>query len=243
MKRILLLLNLLFLSSLSFAQDNFLIGKWKYEKMPDHIEIDEQGLKMANDFFKDMTLSFDQNNYTQFAMGKSENGTWTSIKENTYEFNSAKGIKYEIEIRKISDNQIIFKQQDREWQLIKSLEEGTIEIEENRLDKIKGIDINKKILIGKWYHNGLIKNGKDNNIIIKHNKTEVVNYTFLENGKFINKGPLEIELIATWKIDSDNQTLIIKSEELTELLKVVKLDTKELHLYNPKNESIIKFKR
>ena len=82
MKKILIILNLLFLTSLSYAQDDFWIGKWEYEKIPDHIEIDEQGLKMANEFFKEMTLSFDEKNYTQFMMGKSENGNWALISEN-----------------------------------------------------------------------------------------------------------------------------------------------------------------
>jgi len=122
MKKSLLILNLIFISSLCFAQENFLIGKWKYEKMPDHIEIDEQGLKMADNFFKDMTMSFDENNYTLFLMGKSENGTWTSVKETIYEFNSTKGDKYEVEIKKVSDNKIIFKSKDKEWQLIKLLD-------------------------------------------------------------------------------------------------------------------------
>ena len=243
MKKIFIILNLLLLTSLSFAQENFLIGKWKYEKIPDHIEIDEQSLKMANEFFKEMTLSFDQNNYNLFVMGKSENGKWSLIGENMYEFNSVNGYKYEVEIKSISENQIIFKNQNGEWQLIKSEEKADVETEENMLDKIKGTNIDKNILLGTWYYNGQIKDGKDNDLILKHNNSEIVNYTFLEDGKFINKAPLEIELIANWKIDADNQTLIIESEDLTEFLKVINLNDTELHLYNPKNKSIIKFKR
>ena len=243
MKKILIILNLLFLTSISYTQDDFLIGKWKYEKIPDHIEIDEQGLKMANEFFKEMTLSFDEKNYTQFVMGKSENGNWSFIGDNLYEFKSSKGYKYKVEIKTISENQMIFKQQNREWQLIKSEEKADVEIEENILDNVEGTDIDKKTLLGKWYHNGQIKDGKDNDIILKHNKSELVNYTFFNDGKFINKAPLEIELIANWKIDADNQTLIIESEDLSEFLKVIKLRDTELHLYNPKHKSIIKFKR
>ncbi|WP_055437566.1 hypothetical protein [Lacinutrix algicola] len=243
MKKALIILNLLIINYFCFAQENFLIGKWKYEKIPDHIEIDEQGLKMANEFFKEMTLSFDQTNYTQFVMGKSENGTWSLISENNYEFNSSNGYKYEVEIKKISSNQIIFKHQNREWQLLKSDEKATLQIEVSSRDKIDAINIKKENLIGKWFHNGQIKDGKDIEMILKHNNTEIVNYTFLENGKFINKAPFEIELIANWKMDDDNQTLIIESEDLTEFLKIIKLNNTELHLFNPKNKSIIKFRR
>jgi hypothetical protein len=243
MKKRLLLLNLLFVSSFVIAQDNFLIGKWKYERIPEHIKIDEQGLKMTNDFFKDMTLAFDKNNYSQFVMGKSENGTWSLISDDVYEFNSSKGYKYQVEIKKISKNQIIFKQQNREWQLIKSDEKTNIETIENSIDKIEGIFIDKVKLIGKWFYNGQIKAGKENNLILKHNDTEIVNYTFLENGNFINKSPFEIELIANWEIGNDNKTLVIVSEELAEFLKIMKLNDTELYLYNPKNDSILKFKR
>ena len=54
MKKISAILSLLFLSSLSFAQKDFFIGTWKYEKIPDHLEMDEESTKMSNQFFKDM---------------------------------------------------------------------------------------------------------------------------------------------------------------------------------------------
>lgn len=240
-KRTLLILNLLVFTLFSFGQENFLFGKWKYEKIPDHIEIDEQGLKMANEFFKEMTLSFDQKNYAQFVMGKLESGTWSLVHENVYEFNSAKGYSYEVEIKKISDNQIIFKHQNREWQLVKSNEKPTIEIQESSLDKVEGIDINEELLIGIWFHNGQIKNGKEIELTLKHKKNEVVNYTFKENGKFLNKAPLGIKLKGFWKVD--NNILEIMSDEKSEFIKIVKLNQTELHIYNPKVESIIKFNK
>ena len=115
MKKGLLILALLLITSFSFAQKDFLAGKWEYEKIPDHIEIDEQGLKMANEFFKDMTLSFDQNNYTQLVMGKAESGTWSLINESTYQLSSSIGYNYQVTINTISETQIIFKQKYREW--------------------------------------------------------------------------------------------------------------------------------
>ena len=84
MKPRLLLLNLWLFTSISTAQDNFIIGTWKYEKIPDHIEIDKEGLEMADQFFKDMTISFDTTNYTQVVMGKSENGTWSFLEKGRY---------------------------------------------------------------------------------------------------------------------------------------------------------------
>lgn len=225
------------------AQQDFLLGEWKFEKIPDYVEIDEKGLKIANEFFKDITLSFDQNNYNYFIMGKTETGTWTFISKNTFEFNSTKGYKYEVEIKRINDHQIIYKKQNVELQLIKSSEKAILAIKEPILDKINGVDIDKEKLLGIWYHNGQIVGGKEIGLILKHNESEIANYTFLKDGKFINKLILDTEFTASWKIAEDNQTLIIISNELTEFLKVVRLSANELHLYNPKNESIIKFKK
>lgn len=225
------------------AQNHFLIGTWNYEKIPDHIEIDEQGIKMANEFFKDMNLSFEQNKYTFTIMGKSESGVWNSLGENIYELTSSKGKKLNVEITKINEKQIIFKQQNREWQLIKVDEEANIEVKKNVLDTIKGIEIDKKLLIGKWYYNGQIKNEKENNIILKHSEKEIVNYTFLSNGTFINKAPLEEEFKANWKIDTNNQTLLIESQDQVEYLKVTKLNSKELYIFNPQTNSILKFQK
>lgn len=238
-----LIITLLFITFISFGQDNYLLGKWTFEKIPDHIEIDEKGLEMANSFFKDMTMSFDAKNYTQSIMGKSESGTWLLLSENNYEFNSSKGYKYEVEIKKVSDTQIIFKHETREFQLLKSDEKASIEVQEKAIDKIEGIIINTNDLIGKWLHNGQIKKGKDNGIILNHKKGEIVSYTFKENGEFFNKAPFEIELLGLWKIEDDKKTLVIESDEMSEFFKIVKLTEAELHLYNPKNESVIKFKK
>lgn len=243
MKKISAILSLLFLSSFSFAQKDFFIGTWKYEKIPDHLEMDEESTKMSNQFFKDMTLTFDATNYTQSVLGRSENGSWTFIEENKYEFSSTKGAKYEVELKKVSENQIILKIEKREWQLMKSDETLSVEKEENVLDKIEGVDIVRELLIGQWFNNGQIKDGKESGLILKHNEEELVNYSFLEDGTFINKGPLEIVIKTPWEIADDNQTIIIEGEEMTESLKVVKLSKTELHLYQPRNNSVLKFKR
>ena len=108
---------------------------------------------------------------------------------------------------------------------------------------MEGIDIIPSDLIGKWFYNGRIKDGKQSDLILKHNKNEVVNYTFKENSEFINRAPFGIELKGTWSIDKDKEMLMIQSNEKSEYVKVVKLKNNELHLYNPKNESILKFIR
>ncbi|WP_026756024.1 hypothetical protein [Sediminibacter sp. Hel_I_10] len=225
------------------AQDNFLIGTWTYEKIPDHVDIDDEGLEIANEFFKDMKLSFDQSHYNHLVMGKLETGTYALLSDSTYQFNASKGYSYAVELIALSDYQLIFKQDSRELQFSKISTNPTIEIAKNTMAEIVGIKINAADLIGTWFYNGRIKNGKESDLILKHNETEIVNYTFLDTGDFINRSPFEIELTGTWSIDADQQTLWIDSDNLKESLKVVKLDASELYVYNPKNASVLKFKK
>lgn len=242
MKKLLFLfLTLVCLST--FGQQNFLLGKWSYEKIPDHLELDKESIKLSNQFFKDMTIAFDAKNYQHIIMGKPETGTWNLMSGNLYKFTSSKGYEYDVEIKKISDNQIIYKFNNKEFQLLKSNEDIKIEAQENLINNIKGIDIDTNILNGKWFYNGRTKDNKESNLILKHNKNEIVNYTFKNSGEYINKAPLGLELYGIWSIKNDKRTLVIKSEGKSEFLKVLKLNQTDLHLYNPKNDSVIKFKR
>lgn len=242
MKNLLLLL-LTLVTLTSFGQQNFILGKWSYEKIPDHLELDEESIKLSNQFFKDLSISFDSKNYQQIIMGKSETGTWSLLSDDLYKFSSSKGYDYDVEIKKINDNQIIFKFNNKEFQLLKTDEEVNIESHGNLIDKIEGVEINSKDLIGKWFYNGRIKDGKESDLILKHNKNEIANYTFKKNGEYINKAPFGLELFGIWDIKKDKKTLIIKSDGKSEFLKVTKLNETEIHLYNPKNDSIIKFKK
>ncbi|MEP0262691.1 hypothetical protein [Dokdonia sp.] len=238
-----LLLCLFFISFTSLGQSDFLLGKWKFEKIPENIDIDDLGLEMAKDLFKDMSFSFDATNYSQFIMGKSESGTWRLIDGDKYELTASKGYRLEVGIKKISDTQIIYTQDNIELQLLKTNEKVIIEKQTNTLDKIEGIIINPETLESTWIYNGQIKDGKENPLILKHDTDEIVNYTFKKDRTFINRAPFGIELIGTWKIENDGKTIQVDSQEKSEFLKVVMLNTSELHLYNPLNESIIKFKK
>lgn len=239
--------NILFafilISSITFAQNEFLYGQWQFEKIPDTVEMDEKEKEMSKMFFKEMTLAMDASHYSLSIMGQEENGTWNALENSFYELKSSRGITTKIEFEKINDSTIIFKKAPMMLQLIKIEDEPTITKSESSLNKIQGATFKREDLLGTWINNGQIKNGKHNNTKFLHKEGEYVSYTFLDNGTFDNKSILGIELSATWKIDTDNQTILIESEELTESRKVVLINEKELHLYNPQSDLILKFVR
>ncbi len=243
MKKVLFIIAFLFTTYISYAQDSSILGVWKYEKMVSEEEMDEKGVEMANMMFGDMTLAFDKENYSFQSMGKVETGTWTDNGNNIYALNSSKGYSQDVELKPISENQLIFNMQGKGWQLTKTSNIAHIELEVRNINKIEGVKVNEKDLLGTWVYDGQIKNGKESGIILKHEGDELVSYTFQKDGTFINKAPLGVVLEAKWSLDTDEQTLVIESEELTEYLKVVKMTVTDLHLFNPKVDAVIKFVR
>ncbi len=234
----------LFISFSVIAQTDFLLGDWVYEKIPESKGMNDQEQEMMKDLFGGTKLSFYNEKYIVSMMGRSDKGTWKKLEGNMYELKSSSGMTQEVGIDKISDNQMIFVfLEGKEIQMLKSGVGSDIDVGEDKLASVKGVNIKTYLLYGSWNYNGQIKEGVDDGLILKHDKDEVVNYSFIKGGKFINKAPLGVKLKATWSIDSDKQTLLIKSKNKTESLKVVKLSKSELHLYNPTVDAIIKFIR
>lgn len=241
MNRLVLILAFSILTVASFAQDQFFLGVWKFEKFTEQNEETENLNAMAEMFVKDMTLAFDESKYEITIMGKAENGTWSHLSENNYELTSLKRSTYTVEINRFSENQIHFKLKDMKLQFIKTANEAIIELDINPIDTINGVEIDKSILAGVWQSSGRIIDGKHSELVFKHKEGEPISYTFLENGEFINKTLLGMVINATWKIDEDKQTIIITGEDVTQYFKAVKLTDSEMHLYEPRSKSILKF--
>jgi hypothetical protein len=110
MKKLILLFSVfLFISFSALAQDSFLIGDWTYEKIPDSMEIGQEGRKMMDQFFAKSTISFEENNFSVSMMGKDDHGTWRKLDGDKYElYSSVAGSTNEVSFSKVSDDQIIF---------------------------------------------------------------------------------------------------------------------------------------
>jgi len=88
-KSILFFSAFLFIAFSALAQDSFLIGDWTYEKIPDSMEMGEEGRKMMDQFFAKSTISFEDNNFSVSMMGKDDHGTWKKLDGDKYELNSS----------------------------------------------------------------------------------------------------------------------------------------------------------
>lgn len=262
MKKLIIVLNLLLVTGLAFSQDHFLIGKWDFDKIPDEMEIDEEGAKFMNQMFGDMSISFDEKNYSVVMMGRPENGSWSLIEGEVYKFDNGKEVKDDIKIRQINDNQILFSLGgDKFLQLKRSNEKAILNVESSDLAQptsrpsrykatvkpTQGVDTTKELLYGKWTHNGAVINEDDSDFMkeikaepAKHSDTELFNYTFLEDQTYVYKGPLESVVNGTWELDKENQTLVLNGD-YTERLIIMKSNESELHLYRSANNFIMKF--
>lgn len=242
MKKIILTLSILLISISLFSQNEILDGKWTFDQVQSNEEMDEESMQMIELIFNGMYLAFDSNKYEQSIMDKTENGTWIKDEDGMY-FISSKGFEYFVSIEKKSDSIILFNYKKMKIQLKKSEESFQIQDFEDSLDKVDGIDIDSTIIIGKWNWTGTIKKDGTNSPAIKHSKDEPTNYNFKSGGVFENRAPFGMKLYAYWQVSEDLQYLIIQSEDKNEYFKVLKLENNFLEIYNPKDESILKFEK
>lgn len=160
MKRTITTLCLLFIAAASFAQNEYLLGTWKFEKIADAQNLDEQSTKLANEMFKDMTITFEAKFYSQTLMGKTETGTYSYVKKNKYELYSSKGYNYRVDIEKIDSVHMIFSFSGKAYQMKKEVplvEKVDIVLDESSLSNVDGVEISEDQLIGKWFYAGQIK--------------------------------------------------------------------------------------
>lgn len=242
MKKIILIFSILLISLNSIAQNDFLEGKWCFDSIVSNDEMDEQSKQMIQMVLKNMYLAFNSDKYEQSIMNKVERGNWLTDEDGTY-FISSLGYEYLVSINKKSDSLIIFNHNDMSIQLKKYTDYYEIENFVNNLDKVEGIEIDSNLIVGIWNNTGTVKKDGTEFPAIKHSKKEPTSYNFKSDGIFENKAPLGIELFAYWSISEDLQYIILQSEEKNEYFKILKLDDKFLEIYNPKNESIVKFEK
>lgn len=242
MKKIILVFSILLFSLNSKAQNEFLEGKWVFDTIVSSDEMDAQSKQMIEMMFKGMYIAFNSDKYEQSIFDKIERGNWLTDEDGTY-FISSLGYEYLVSLNKKSDNLIIFSHKEMSIQLKKDTDYYEIEDFVNNLDKVEGIEIDANLIVGIWNNIGTTKKDGTELHTIKHSKSEPTSYNFKSDGIFENKAPLGIELYAYWSVSEDLQYIILQSEEKNEYFKVLKLDNNSLEIYNPKNESVLKFER
>lgn len=240
MRKIITLILLVLGTFNALSQMENLDGKWSFEKIINEKELDEQGEMLLEKMCIGMYLAFDSTKYEQSLMDKVELGTWVEDDDGLF-FISSRGYEYEVTIEKISENQLIFTHNKMKIQLLKTESKFKIADFVDNIDKVEGIEIDKKKLIGKW--NWLETTRKDGKTLpaIKHSKEEETSYNFKKNDLFENKAPLGMKLFAYWSVSDDLKLIILQSNNKNEYFKILKLTKMELEIFNPKDESILKF--
>ena len=170
-KTLLFLIAILTVINVS-SQELDLNGKWIFEDISSEKEIDEKGKRMAEMMFEGMYLAFDSNKYQQSMMGKIENGNWLEDEDGIF-FISSKGYEYQVSIKELSEDRILFILNNMSLKLKRTESDFMIPDFVDNLDKIKGIEIDEKLLAGKWNWVETIKKNGDSAPAIKHSKNRI----------------------------------------------------------------------
>jgi hypothetical protein len=240
--RLLIFITAVIFSSHAFSQNNDLLGTWVFDRMPAHLELDAESEAMSQMFFADLTLVMDEHRYQFNAMNKTENGDWKHHEGPVYLFTSDEDLTYIVRLEILSTGQLSYTKAEREWILKKSAEQKTVPAKVE--PKVKGIEIDADLLFGQWNFVGTIKNGKENDFVLKHNDEEPVSYRFTEDWEFINKAILGEVNEALYTFSDDMKTIeVTMDDEVTDVFKVVVLNENELQLYRIMGDLILKFER
>jgi len=221
-KSILVISAFLLISFSAIAQNEFFIGSWKFEKIPDHVGMDDQKRAMGTKMFGEMNLSFDEKNYSLTMMGMTDEGTWQSLDGNIYELTSSAGTTQVVAINKLSDDHIIFIMRKGEIQMkrsgVNSTASETIEV---ALDDF--------IIGGQWVYD---KVPDDKELSKKEQDMatglfEKTTLSFISkekyattNGKMSDKG--------TWKILDENALELTSSSGMKQKLGIKKLSDSQI---------------
>lgn len=112
MKKIVLLIGLLFISFSGFSQDNnSILGKWTFKDVDQKETLEAEEIKMVSEMFKDFSLEFKEKQVVLTMMGKSEPAQWSFSEKDNKIINtvSKTGKKADLIITKFEEKEMVIK--------------------------------------------------------------------------------------------------------------------------------------
>jgi len=243
MTRIISLLILLVLITSGTINAQDIQGTWVFEKVPESVEMDQASRDMIRKMMQDMTMSFDGTNFQAVARGDVETGVYEKLNDTLYRITSSTGSIREVPMRINKDGFLVLGTAKQPL-LLKRIS-GDVEIvpETNRLDRVKGFAIKEEDLMGKWNYAGRVIEDTESDLVLNHKEGVVSSLEFSDEYYFLNLAPFGMELEGIWRLEEDGATIAIENDSKTEYLKVVSLIEGNIRLYNPKNDSILIYKK
>jgi len=239
MKKITLVVLLILTAHTGIAQNSkLIIGKWAYQDVYDKTGIDEQGLKMTEMLFGQLTLSFSPDGTMLLSLRKKpEAGTYAFDKADDKKLmvTSASGKEITFNIVKLTDSKMIFAMGDAGsfiMQKVSSTPDAAPPVTPKVPATLKQIS-------GKWHVLG--KEDHQTELAAELLKDSFVE--FAADGKY-NAKILSIEQSGTWKFGEGNTTIIVDlGEDGKGVWSIYSISDNDLLMQNDTSTTKIKFSR
>jgi hypothetical protein len=219
-----------------------LIGKWKYYDIYDKRGIDSPTLKIAKEYFGNMTLYFKPNtHYKAFVMNNNDEGTW-DFNEATRKIRltSNKGHSNETEIIDLKSDRLVIKMGEGAFILTRTTINESDNIEQ-ALPKIKTVSVSKSQISKKWFLTRREIPGRSEAQMKMASKLIKGAYAHFKTNGDYEAQSLKVTEKGKWVFGPGNRSIIVTIDSQQRIWNITRISPTELVLISGYTDELWKF--
>ena len=219
-----------------------LVGKWKYYDVYNKQRYDSATLKIAKEYFGQMTLYFKANNhYKAFVMNNNDEGVW-SMNESTSKvrLTSYKGHSNESQIIGLNNDQLILTLGEGSFILTRTSISESDNVEQP-LPVIKTVSVTKNQFCKKWYLSRREVPGRSEAQVKMASKLIKGAYAHFKQNGVYEAQSLKITESGKWAFGPDNKSIIVTIENQQRIWNIKAISPTQLVLISGYTDEVWKF--
>lgn len=228
--------------SVQAQKTDSLVGKWKYVDVYNKHRYDTATLKIANEYFGNMTFYFKANNhYKAFVMNNIDEGVW-SLNEATSKvrITSYKGNSNESQIVGLDSNKLILTLGEGSFIMARTNITPSDNIE-SPLPDIKTVAVTKTQISKKWFLTRREVPGRSEAQLKMASKLIKGAYAYFKSNGVYEAQSLKVTESGKWAFGPDNRSIIVTIENQQRIWNIKSITATELVLISGYTEELWKF--
>lgn len=227
----------------SFSQtEQSLLGKWKFKDLYNVKSSDSAAIAMLKSFFKDISISFQDNKRYEAILMAPETGSYEyDASKQKLVLTADKGVRNEVGLKVLDNTSVILSFEKDKSILLEKVTSGSSEKPIDEPATKTGVSITPAQLCKKWYFKSrFVPNRSDEYLKLSAEMFAGTFYDFRTDFTYTVK-VLSIEESGTWKLSDNNSTLSVTANGETKFWLVKRITDTELELYKGKSQEFWTF--